>query len=542
MKVHSAVAKALRAYGITTVFGLMGDANMLTLIDFMGPEGGRYVPCVHEGGAVSMADGFARMSGGPGVASVTHGPGLTNTLTALTEAVRARSPVVVMAADTPATRDFAQSIDMRAFATAAGAAYRRVLSPDHAVDDVCAALAGAQDQRMPVVLDIPVGLQETVVDYAPSGFRAGPGPAVGPDQGALERATGIIATARRPVILAGRGAALAAARDDLVQLADMIGAPVATTLLGKDFFRGYPFDLGVIGTVGTDLALEIVAKSDCVVAFGASLGRYTTADGSLFRGKALIQCDIDQQGMGRVTAATAEVTGDAGAVAREMARQLAELGSEPTKFRTRELGEGISIGPAGHGFEDRSTQDTVDARTAMIRLDELLPEDRVVVTGCGRFTRAPWRYLHVREPADFTHTASFASIGLGIATTIGASIARPGRLTVGIEGDGGAMMGLTELSTAVRENVPMVMVIINDGSYGSEYGLLQGRGLDPRHSLMAWPEFADVARALGGEGIAIRSLEDLNQAADLLRAPTGPLLLDIKVDPAVKNAVDDHTG
>jgi acetolactate synthase I/II/III large subunit len=546
MKVYSAVARALRDFGITTVFGLMGDANMLMLIDFMEREGGRYVPCVHEGGAVGMADGYARMGQlgqRPGVASVTHGPALTNTLTALTEAVRARSPVVVITADTPPVRDFAQNIDVRAVAAAAGADYRRALAPAHVVDDVCAALAYAAAQSKPVVLDIPIDLHQAVIEYAPSAFRAGARqPATGPAAEPLDRATGIIATARRPIILAGRGAVAAGAREELIRLADMIGAPVATTLLGKDFFRGHPFDLGVIGTVGTDLALETVRKADCVAAFGASLNRYTTVDGALFRDKALVQCDIDTARMGRAMGATAEVAGDARIVARAICEQLELAEVKATSFRKQEFGDGIPASTADPGFQDRSADGMVDARTSMVCLNELLPQDRVVVTGCGRFTRAPWRYLHVLSPADFTHTASFASIGLGIASAIGAAIANPTRLTVGIEGDGGAMMGLIELSTAVRENVPMVMVIINDGSYGSEYHLLQERGIDPRYSLMAWPDFAEMARALGAEGLTVRSAQDLLNAADQLRAPRGPLLIDIRVDPAVKNAVTDHKG
>jgi acetolactate synthase-1/2/3 large subunit len=539
VKGHTLVAKTLRACGVETVFGVMGDANMLALIDFMTREGGRYIPCAHEGGAVSMADGYSRMSGRVGVASVTHGPAVTNALTALTEAVRARSAVMLLTGDTPPIRNFAQRIDLQAAATAAGADYMRIHSPQHIVDDLGALLSRLVVNGRPTLVDIPVPVQAAEAEWRePARERAGPISPVAPSAEAVRSAARALGDARRPVVVAGRGAALAGARSELVQLAGRLGASLATTLMAKDLFRGQDGDLGTIGGVATPRAAAVMARADCVVAFGVGMSRYTTLDGDLLRDKLLIRCDIDRERLADVVGATVEIVGDARATAEAL---NAALGGEDPAVRWADT-EAEPVGPKTVRPLPEPKHGRVDVREAMQVLDRLLPADRVIVTGCGRFTRAPWRYLHAFGPRGFTHTGSFASIGLGIATSVGAAVAQPEKLVVGIEGDGSAMMGLTEFNTAVRERIPLMIVIVNDGSYGSEYRLLVERGLDPAYSLVPWPEFSELARALGGDGIEVRDLESLERIADQVGSLRRPLLVDLKVDPAHKNLLTDDAA
>ncbi len=527
MLVHAAVAEALRGLGVDTVFGLMGDGNMHTLVDFV-TSGGRYVGSVHEAGAVSMADGYARVGGRLGVASITHGPGVSNALTALTEAVRARSPLLVLTGDTPARPDHLQRLDLRAAAGLTGASYHRVLRPSDAVGDLVAAARSALATGRPVLFDVPVDLQKADFD-APVTVRPLPArQAVEPDPDALDRALGAIVSARRPVIVAGRGAA--GARMELVELADLIGAPLGTTLLGKDLFRGHPLDLGVIGTLSTAITTETVLAADCVIVFGAGLNRYTTAEGSLLDGKAVVRIDVDP-------AHPDSVVGDAAATARAMATQLREVGYRFPASRTSALST-LATALSSHSpreeFADRSGSGTIDARTAVIRLDELLPEERVVVTDTGRFVYAPWRYLHVPEPSAFAHTLNFAAIGLGLATAIGAAAASPDRLTVAVIGDGGGMMGITELITASHAGLPLLVVVCNDGAYGMEYRGLELAGCDTAPSLLAWPDLADVARPLGADAVTVRDLAELEEAVASLKLPLArPMVLELKNDPAV---------
>lgn len=533
MKVHAAVARALADNGVDLIFGLLGDANMFYFTSFVDEQGRRVVGATVEGGAVSMADGYARMSGKVGVVGVTHGPATTNTITAMIEAVRAHTPLVLITGDPAAKRGAAQRIDIGAVFSATGAHYHRSLKAEHVVDDVAIVLVRALATRRPVVLDVSSTMMEEDVTYRPSRFTTLPDVRSAPDPDALDRALGILVSARRPVILAGRGAVLSDAGGELAALADALGAPLATTASAKDLFRGHPYDLGIMGSVSTDDASRVLAASDCIAAFGASLSRHTTLDGALVEGKAVIHCDIDPANVGLGAAVDAALYSDAALTARAMCAQLEEASVDRGVFRTDYLGEGVLGHDPRSEFTDRSTNSTLDPRTAMILLDRFLPRERVVVSDVGRFVPSPWRYLHVPHARQFAQTGSYASIGLGISTAIGAAAATPGTLTVGVAGDGGAMMGLIELSTAVRHQIPLVVVVINDRAYGAEYSKFESAGIDPRNSFIAWPELADVARSLGCDGYTVRDAAGLEDAVRGIGVPERPVLIDIRVDPAV---------
>src|ERR1700677_916498 len=532
---HQAVARALKEAGVEVVFGLLGDGNMQHATMFSRDYGGAFIAAVHEGGAVSMADGYARISGRVGVASITHGPAATNCLTGLTEAVRAGSPVVVISGDTPPRPHHVQSIDLRGIAQVAGAAYWRVLAAEHIAEDLTMLIGRAMSTGHPVLVDIPLQVGNAEVDYRPAPTRFNLSPAIEPDPDALDRALGIIAAARRPILLAGRGAAAARAGEELAALAALIRAPVATTLLAKDFMRDYPNHLGIAGTLAQEDTLAAFNASDCVVAFGASLNDFTTVEGTLLRGKRVVRCDVDAERVLRYRVVDCPVIGDARAIAVKMwkARGLvvdAPASSEANSTWLDKLG--LSL-PGELEFVDTTANGMVDMRTAMIRLDALLPRDRAVVTDAGRFLIAPWRHLHVENPLNFTHTVNFGSIGLGTATGIGAAFACPDQLTVAVVGDGGAAMAMMEFTTAVRNALPFLLIVLNDGSYGAEYTKLKQFGIDPDYSLMAWPEFADVAIALGGNAVTVRQVTDLAHVARMVKAGKLPLVVDIKADPTV---------
>lgn len=533
---HSVIARTLRHFEVDTIFGLMGDANMLFLTDFMGKEGGRFVAAVHEGSAVSMADGYSRVTKRVGVASVTHGPGLTNTLTAMTEAVRARSAVIILTGRTPKQRDHVQEIDIRGIAGIAGAQYHQVLSPEHIPEDIAQAMSRSILGSCPVVLDIPVELMGLEVEYVPPR----PGTNLRPQRilpdaqdEAVDRALGIIATARRPLILAGRGAVLSGAREELLKLADLLSAPVATTVLAKDYFCGHPYNLGVMGGVSHSVAVDAINDADCIVAFGASMNSFTTVEGSFVSEKKVIHLDNDPTRFGQYMVPDAAIWADARAGAQLFLEQLATVSRSRQGLINEELRRRLQEWTPAQEYRDASSPGTVDMRTAITVLDAAIAPDRAVVTDAGRFIAAPWRYMTVQDPIDFTHTVAFGSIGLGLATAIGFAAARLDRLTVAIVGDGGGMMGLLEFGTAVRNGLPLIVIVLNDGSYGMEYHKLRDFGVDPAYSLIEWPEFADVARSLGGFGLTIRSLDDLHLVGEAVAEGRLPLLVDIKADPAV---------
>lgn len=533
MKAYTAIAQALRNAEVNTIFGVMGDGNMYYLGAFR-DAGGRYISTVQEGGALSMADGYARIQG-LGIASVTHGPGAANTVNALLEAVRASSPLLLLVADTPARRGENQAINLQELLGPTGADYHRVLAADHIVDDLGMALARVAANRKPMVLNIPIDLQMAEVEYRPRPLKSQSRPLTEPDETSLDAALGIIASARRPLVLAGRGAVLADAGPELAQLADLLGAPLATTASAKGLFRGHPYNLGLMGDCGVPWAVGEMAQADCVIAFGAGLNEHTTAGGGMLDGRAVIQCDLEFSAVGRSFPVDAAVIGDARVTARLMLDQLQAAGLESSKFRETRLGDGVLDRRPENDYEDESGPDTLDARTALIVLDRLLPEDRIIASDAGRFIVPTWRYLEAAKARDFIHTMSWQSVGLGTSTAIGAAAAAPGRLTVGVVGDGGAMMGISEFSTAVRHELPFALVVVNDGAYGVEYVKFQQHGFNTSYAYYDWPELADVARALGGVGHTVRTVAELERVIATLGRLESPTLIDIKVDPTVNS-------
>lgn len=535
MKGYEAIADVLANAGIAVLFGVIGEANMLLADAFVRRHRGRYVATPREDGAIQAALGYAHTGAGVGVATVTHGPGLTNTVTALTEAVRNRVPVVVLTGDTArADKASLQDIDQAAVVAPTGAGFEDVRAPDQLVDDLQWALRRANQERRPIVVNLPVDLQDAEVEppAAAPAIPRSPRPAVASD---LDRALGVIASASRPLLLAGRGAVRSDAREVLLELAEVLGAPVATTLKAKGLFHGRPYDLGLFGTLSSELTGRVIADADAVLAVGAGLNRYTTGHGGLLHGKAVVQVDDDPEAIARGFPVTASVVGDAREVAGTMTSWLQGAEHRPHPgLRTPALLTELADWTPASEFEDRSTADAVDLRTFTIALDELLPTDRNLVTDIGRYVMAPIRFLSVTDPAAAVAPLGFGAVGQGPGTAVGVALARPHAPTVLAIGDGGLMMSLAELTTAVREGLDLIVVVYNDGSYAAEYHNFTRLGLDPELSLLRWPPLAPLAEAFGARAVTVTSLDDLPRVAEAIETRDRPLLLDVRVDPAVR--------
>ncbi|MEN2742837.1 thiamine pyrophosphate-dependent enzyme, partial [Microbacterium sp. X-17] len=351
-----------------------------------------------------------------------------------------------------------------------------------------------------------------------------------PDPDMLDLAVGTIASARRPVVVAGRGASTPDAREALLRLAGRLGAPVATTLKAKDLFRGERFDLGFFGSLAHAVALDTIQASDCVIVFGGSLNKWTTAEGSLLAGKRVVQVDVDRDALGRSARVDVAILGDAAATADAMVELLDEASTEPTGFASHALAERLAA--VREEYTDHSTSATVDIRTALDRIDARFPADRNLVFDAGRWVFKGFTMLHVPEPSAYVHSLNFGAIGLGMGTAIGAAFGAPERPTLMVTGDGGFMLGgLAEFNTAVRHGLDIVVVVFNDRCYGSELMFFREKGIDPAIASFDWPDLAAVATALGGEGRSVRNLDELDSALDAIDRRTGPMLLDIAIDP-----------
>lgn len=514
------------------MFGVAGDANLYLIDQLVNAHGVRYLGAAHEAAGVLMALGFARVSGQVGVATTTHGPGFTNIITPLVEGVRSRTPMVIVVGDTdPLDPLHPQNIDQQPFIAATGAGYEPIMSVNEAPEAVARAWWLAQSKSKPVVLNIGIEHQWAEGTYRQWERSWPQAQGLAPDPAALDDAMGVLASARRPVIVAGRGAL--GAKEELVALSAALGAPLATTVLASNLFRGHRHNLGYFGTLTHPVAAEALATADCVVSFGASMNKYTTDGGRLVREKRLIQCDTNASQLGLNRFADIGVVGDAAATAAAMTAMLSTIDHRPSEFASDDLADALANRRWADEFVDRSTDTTIDPRTLSIAVDQAVPEERTVVTDVGRFM-LQGLLMPVPEPRALVTTQGFQSIGLGAGAAVGAGVARPDRPVLLLAGDGGFMMGgLAEFQAAVRANIDLIAVVYNDSSYGAEHIQFHRKGMDPTISMNDWPDLAAVAVALGGEGYTVNRPDDLDGMAKAIANRQRPLLINAHLDPVM---------
>ncbi|GII22673.1 thiamine pyrophosphate-binding protein [Planosporangium mesophilum] len=535
MLVAEAVGRTLAALGVDHVFGVVGSGNF-HVTNALVAAGARFVPARHEGGAATMADAFARVSGRVTALSVHQGCGLTNALTGITEAAKSRTPLLVLTAEAtqPGSNFY---VDQAALATAVGAVSERVRSPQTAVADAARAYQRALSERRTVVLNLPLEVQ-----HAPYPEEALEVPAIldvpppGPARQAVGALADVLAAARRPVFVAGRGARLSGARAALEDLGERCGALLATSAVAKGLFTGAPFAIDVSGGFASPLAADLIRGADAIVGWGCALNMWTMRHGRLIApGATVVQVDLDVDALGAHRAIDLGVLGDVRATAEAVAAELAARGGVATGYRTDEVRDRIG---RSHRWRDVPYQDAsdgthVDPRTLTIGLDDALPTERTVAVDSGNFMGYPSMFLSVPDEAGFCFTQAYQSIGLGLSTAIGAALARPDRLPVAACGDGGFLMGIAELETVVRLGLPMVVVVYNDAAYGAEVHHFgpDGHPLDT----VRFPDtdLAALARGFGCDAVTVRTVDDLGAVGDWLAgARERPLVIDAKISSA----------
>jgi thiamine pyrophosphate-dependent acetolactate synthase large subunit-like protein len=521
MKLYQALAHSLADHGIDAMFGVVGEPNLLFVGSFVREQAGTFYSATHEVGATLMAQGYAAVSNTPGGVSVTHGPGVTNTLTGVIDAVKSRRPLVLIYPDD------GQNVPQLQFILPTGAGFEQVRSPQTALMDLSVALRRAVHESRPVALNVPQDFFDAEVDYRHTIQMSVSAPGQKIDDSALDLAIGIIASARCPIVIGGRGAR--SARESLLQLAERIGGPMGTSLGGKDLFHGEIFDLGIIGALSVGATPEIVSEADCIIAFGAGLNQHTTAKGSVLSNKRVVHCDIDPSRLGKHSSVDVGIVGDAGEVANLIVDRLNAAEIEPSSFRSgtmvKKLESGRTLTPA-------KPDTALDVRIALRQIDQVIPEDKIYVVDPGRHTLASWNQVHVKEAHNFVLTAGFEAIGTGLGIAIGAACADRSRPVLLVTGDGGFMLsGLSEFNSAVRHNLDLIVVVCNDGAYGPEYQVLTENGFPPDVAAFDWPDLAPIADDLGGQGMTVRSYADIAGVAPLIANRTRPVLIDVKLDP-----------
>lgn len=505
------VARTL-AQHIDHVFGIMGNGNAFFLDALERRTDATYVAMRHEAGAVVAADAFFRASGRIAAATATYGAGFTNTLTALAESVQASIPLVLVVGDEPTSGPRAWDVDQIALASAVGARTYTVGHADAAATAVIA-IEHALTYRTPTVLAIPYDVARLEAGPVPATAGPRPRPVIAPT--APFTAASVAALARdlaaseRPLLLAGRGAHRAEAGELLGELADLTGAVTATTALARSIFPRPEFDLGITGGFGAEGAMELFHEADLVVVLGASLNQFTMRFGQLFSPASRV-VQIDTAPSATHPHVGSFIRADVAETAAALVAQLREIGAEPSGWREsldiaalRERETGDELAPDGR----------LDPRSVAIRIGELLPEDRVVVSDGGHFIGWANMYWPVSAPERMMMVGThYQSIGLGFPSIPGAAAALPEATVVLTTGDGGGLMALADLESAVRTARGRGMAVVwNDNQYGAEVNVYGKLGVAGGPMLIPEVDFAGLAEPFGAEGVVVRTLEDLER-------------------------------
>ncbi|BBG03830.1 thiamine pyrophosphate-dependent acetolactate synthase large subunit-like protein [Pseudonocardia autotrophica] len=529
------LADALVALGCDRLFTLMGAGN-LWLVHHLDLRHGTPVHHLrHENGAVGAADGLARATGRVGWCTVTQGPGFTNTITALLTADRGRVPMILLVSDTsnldPQRFPFAGGVQALAPETILGPlgiTTVRTSGPD-AVQRLYDAHRIATEQSRTVVYVMPAGLDQ--LPAAAVGPVPGPPPATPMEATGSEiaRAASAVLNSRYPVVVAGRGAVAAGAR--IAELAELLGAPVATTVPASGVLGEHPAVIGPFGGFSIGRTEELVARSDCLIVIGVALDAFQTRKGAFVTGRTIVRIDTDPRPVDGA-ALTVPLPGDAAAVTERLVAELRDRGAPPRTPEPPLRPEPIT--------DDVSVPGALDPRSLCRRLDPVLPAARRVVVDNGHFGAFPVLYLTHREPRSLIWMPDFGAVGSSLAAAYASAVADPDRTTVLFIGDCGLFMTLGDLETAVRERVPLVVVCLNDGAAGSELVHMKDWGCPPDQAIFGYHDIAALATGMGAQGRSVREVGDEAAAFASWDPARGPLVLDCHISRQVRSPLYDH--
>ena len=537
-RVYDILAQAFTQEGVQTCFALLGEANM-NWAARLAAQGCRMIYVRHEHCALAAAMAYARKNADVGVATVTCGPGVTQLITALPAAVRAHLPLVVFAGEAPLKSGwYNQEIDQAPLITATGAAYHRLHLPERMPVATRDAFLQARRERRPVVLGVPFDLQHRPWD-GPADLprpsrellpRPSPMP---PHPDDVASAARLLGGAERVVVLAGLGAVEAGAGAACRALAARTCGLLSTTLPARGLFHDDPFCIGISGSFTPEVGLEYLAQADLVVAVGCSLAFHAGGGGQLWPKARMLQIDIDPVALSQGQE-----------VARHHLRADARLGVEALTAALPARNDGRSGSwrsdamaarirdskPDSHLFEIEPG--LLDPRRVVEALEQALPHDWEMVNSGGHCS---WFFAQMpsRPQEKFLTIREFGAIGNGISFAMGVAAARPDRTVVLFDGDGSLMMHVQELETIKRHRLNILIVVINDGAYGSEVHKLRSEGMPEDGSVFGYCDFAGIARAFGLVGKTVGNLDDLPKLVTEFAASGGGAVWDFHVSDKV---------
>ena len=538
-----AILRSLEAEGVEVMFGIPGGAIMPTYDAMARGTTVRHVLARHEQGAGHMAQGYARASGKVGVAIATSGPGATNLVTPIADAWMDSTPLVCITGQVRSTligTDAFQECDITGITMPIVKHSWLVQDANEIAATLKAAFHVARTGRCgPVLVDVPRDLQEALVDFAYPESVDLPGwkpPAkVHPLQ--IREAARVIANARKPVLYVGGGTLNGDACTELRALAEAGSLPVITTLMGKSAFpESHELHFGWPGMHGAKWSNLAMNTCDVLVAIGARFDDRVTGKLSAFApGATVVHLDVDPAEISKLRDADIPVVGPLAkavdALAREVARHRAEGSPAPeawlAQIRAWRDEFPLRYGADGEWLKPQKVVETLQALTA--------GEDVIVTTGVGQHQMWAMQYVRSERPRSFVTSGGLGTMGYGIPAAIGAKAARPDATVVCVDGDGCFQMTAQELTTAVLDDLPIVVVLVNNGYLGM-VTQWQDMFFDGRrshvHLTAQVPDYAKLAEAYGGVGMVVESEDELQPALSEALALGRTVVVDCRVDPA----------
>jgi acetolactate synthase-1/2/3 large subunit len=538
-----ALTKALKREKVENIFGISGGA-LLPIHDVLCDSGIRHILARHEQGAAHAADGYARASGRAGVCMATSGPGATNLVTGLANAYLDSSPVIALtgqvntySANTAYMigRDAFQEADIIGITTPITKYNCQVKTAAEIPKAVKTTFYIATTGRPgPALIDIPKDTQtaKAEMDFSNNVQIRGYKPNTEPHPLQIKKAVKLLLKAERPMILAGGGVILSNASPELLQLAELLMMPVATTFMGKSCFpENHPLSMGNIGMHGTQLANNVILEADVLLAVGTRFQDRSTGTLDTFCPDAtIIHVDIDAAEIGKNVDVDVPIVADAKVtlklIHQQLVKKMKKQENTPWVNRVKELKDKfLSEMDLGKG--------DLTSPKLLKELRKILPANAIVATEVGQ--NQMWAALHFQtiKPRTFISSGGLGTMGFGFPASIGAKVACPTCPVVDIAGDGSFRMTEQELGTSVTEDIPVIVVVLNNSMLGmvAQWQRLFYKGRYAAVKLGGVPDFVKLAQAYGAEGVRVGSLKEFSDAMKKALKTEVTTVIDVPISP-----------
>ncbi len=538
-----ALIESLKREKVEVIFGISGGA-LLPIHDVLCDSAIRHILARHEQGAAHAADGYARASGRAGVCMATSGPGATNIVTGLANAYLDSSPVIALTGQVNTCsantsymigRDAFQEADIIGITTPITKYNYQVKSAAEIPKAVKTTFHIATTGRPgPALIDLPKDTQtrKAEMDFPDNVQIRGYKPNTEPHPIQVKRAVKLLLKAERPMILAGGGVILSNSSPELFQLAELLMMPVATTFMGKSCFpENHPLSMGNIGMHGTRLANKMILEADVLLAVGTRFQDRSTGTLDTFCPDAtIIHVDIDAAEIGKNVDVEVPIVADAKPTLRLIHQQLVhkikKREDTPWVKRVKEVKEKfLSEMDLGKG--------DLTSPKLLRELRRMLPENAIIATEVGQ--NQMWAALHFQtiKPRTFISSGGLGTMGFGFPASIGAKVACPSCPVVDVAGDGSFRMTEQELGTSVTEDIPVIVVVLNNSMLGmvAQWQRLFYKGKYAAVKLGSVPDFAKLAQAYGAEGVRVGSLNEFSDAMKKALKTEVTTVIDVPISP-----------